>query len=90
MSGLQTIWRGSALNCASTGNEIILLNSSVGDETCNDEMITGRVIRHEDNYTSQLQVFLSSDLIGKIIECASDNGSQIIPISNTILDIRTW
>ena len=67
MAGKGTIWRGSAFDCYSTGNEITLLNSSVCDETCNDGMITGWVnIKHErNNYTSQLNVILSSDLIGK-------------------------
>ena len=88
MTGKGTIWRGSAFNCASSGNEITLLNSSVGDETCNGGMISGRVIKHErNNYTSQLNVIFSTDLIGRIIECASDNGSQIA-IFNTILDMR--
>ena len=76
MSGLGTIWRGSAFNCDSNGNEIFLLNHS-NEETCNGGMITGRVIRCEnDSYTSQLNVILSSDLIGRVIECASYSGSQ--------------
>ena len=88
MNGLFIIWRGSAFDCASSGNEMILFNSSVGVETCNDGMITGRVIKHEGNsYTSQLNVTFSSDLIGRVIECASDNGSQI-GIFNTTLG--TW
>ena len=88
MTGRGTIWRGNAFNCASTGNEINLFNSSVGDQTCNSGIITGRVIKHERNtYTSQLDVVFSSDLIGRTIECASDNGSQIA-VFNTILDIR--
>ena len=88
MTGRGTIWRGSAFNCDSSGNEIILLNSSDDDETCNGGMITGQVIRREgNNYTSQLNVVFSSDLIGRTIECASDNGSQIT-VFNTILNIR--
>ena len=92
MNGLLTIWRGSALNCASTGNEINLLNSSDGDQTCNGGMITGQVIKHEgNNYTSQLNVTLSFDLISRVIECASNNGSEnLIGIFNTTLDIRMW
>ena len=35
--GKGTIWRGSAFNCDSSSNEIILLNSSVGDQTCNSQ-----------------------------------------------------
>ena len=88
MSGSSTIWRGSAFNCASSENEIQILNNNVSSETCNDGMITGRVIRRQDNnYTSQLNVTLSSNLIGKSVECASNNGSEPVAISNTILDI---
>ena len=91
MSGIGTIWRGSAINCDSSNSEIYLLNHS-DERTCNGGMIIGRVIRHENgSYTSQLNVILSSDLIGKVIECASNNGSQNpIEMFNTILDIRTW
>ena len=93
MSGLGTIWRGSALNCTSSNNEINFLESNIigdHDQTCNNGMIIGRVIKHEGtNYTSQLNVTLTSDLIGQIIECASDNGSQIA-IFNTTLHIRKW
>ena len=90
MTGKGTIWRGSAFNCASTGNEINLFNSSVGDQTCNSGMITGQVIKHErNNYISQLNVVFSTDLIGRTIECASDNGSQIA-VFNTMLDICKW
>ena len=90
MSRLQTIWTGSALNCGSGGNEILLLNSTPDNEPCNNEinMITGRVIkREEDNYTSQLNIILSSDLIGKNIECVSGNGTHSTAISNITLDI---
>ena len=92
MNELQTIWGGSAFNCGSTGNEINIRISTARDEICNKGLITGRVIeREEGNYTSQLTIILSSDLIGKNIECASNNGSHYnIAISNTILDIRTW
>ena len=70
--------------------KLTYFNSSVGDETCNSGMITGRVIEHERNhYTSQLNVVFSSDLIGQTIECASDNGSQIA-VFNTMLDVCKW
>ena len=91
MNGLGTAWRGSAFNCASSGNEINLLVNNIGDLTCNDGLIIGRVIKREgNNYTSQLNVTLSSNLIGQIIECTSDNGSQRTPIFNITLDIRKW
>ena len=94
MSGLGTIWRGSAFNCTSSGNEINFLESSITgdhDRMCNNGLISGRVIKIEgNNYTSQLNIILRSDLIGHIIECASYNGSYTTIISNTILDIRKW
>ena len=91
MNELSTTWRGSAFNCPSSSNGILVLNSTVGSEPCNNEMIIVRIIRRkDDNYTSQLNVILSSDLIGKSIECASYNGSHYITISNTTLDIRMW
>jgi hypothetical protein len=90
MSELITIWTGSAFTCSSSNNEIYLTNSSAADETCNDEMITGQIIKREgNNYTSQLNVTLSSDLTGKI-ECVSNNGSQTVEISNTSIDICMW
>ena len=91
MSGLGTIWRGNAINCDSSSSEIYLLNY-YDEGICNGGMITGRIIRREnDSYTSQLNVILSSDLIGRVIECASNNGSQnLIGIFNTTLDIRMW
>ena len=91
MSGSATIWRGSAFNCASSDNEIQLLNNTAGNETCNYGMITGRVIRRQDNnYTTQLNVILSSNLIGKTVECASNNGSEPVTISNTILAVGMY
>ena len=90
MSGSATIWRGSAFNCASSNNEIHLTKSSVDDNNiCNRGMIKVQVIGHNENisYTSQLNVTLSTDLIGQTIECLGHNGSDIMEISNTTLDI---
>ena len=90
MNGSLTIWRGSALNCASAMNEINFRVSTVEDQTCNNKMIIGQVIKREDdNYTSQINVILSSNLTGKKIECGSHNGSHYLAIFNTTLDIQT-
>ena len=92
MNGLATSWNGSAFSCANSQSEIRFFNITATDETCNDGMITGRVIRHQDNnYTSQVNVTASTDLTGKSIECArlSDDGSKSVIFIKT-LDIGMW
>ena len=88
---LGIIWRGSAFNCDNRNNEMLLYRTSQASE-CNNGMISGRIVRLKDtSYTSQLDVTLRSDLIGKIVECAGNNGTDSeIAISNTTLDIRMW
>ena len=81
-----TVWRGSAFNCL--GNDINLLHSSIGSGigTCNNGAIVAQKLRATDGfYTSQLNVTISSDVIGKSVECAyvyaqttSRIGAQII------------
>lgn len=89
--GSGTIWRGSAFNCASSNNEIYLLESRFDSATCNNGMITGSVAQNDEAsrfYTSQLSVTVSSDLNGKNVSCAQDNGSTT-EIGSTILHITT-
>ena len=73
-----TIWRGTAFNCLS--GEIVLLHNqftsdsdegvSTHDE-CNNGSIQGYSVRAENGcFISQLSVVMTSDLIGKSIECA--------------------
>ena len=81
MRGLGTVWRGNAFDCASSDNEIYLLESHFDSSerssiTCNNGMITGRINRIDGGfYTSQLSVTVSSDLIGKNVSCAQSDGS---------------
>ena len=83
-----TIWRGTAFNCPSNGNEIYLWETSTGSNICNKGMITGRIVRVDENsYTSQINVTLNSDLTGQTIECAYDNGTGPESITNRTLDI---
>ena len=99
MSGLGTVWRGSAFNCANRNNEIFLLDNNFGSmdgnplSECNNGAITGQVIGVEEGfYTSQLSVTVSSDLIGKTIECAYDNGSgstELEVIGSSAIGITT-
>ena len=86
--GVGIIWRGTAFNCPSIGNEIYLLETSISVSTCNKGMVTGRIVRvRENNYTSQLNVTLGSDLIGQTVECAYDDGTGSQIIANRTLDI---
>ena len=76
-----TIWRGTAFNCLS-GEIALLLNQFTSDSDehvsthgeCNNGSIQGYSVRAENGcYTSQLSVVMTSDLIGKSIECTYDN-----------------
>lgn len=89
-----TVWQlGTAFN----PNEcmISLVHSQFGTERafgrCNDESIVGRGIRAENNssYTSQLNVTVSCDMIGKKfnIECVHDDGRTSTTIENTTLNL---
>ena len=68
--------------CIRDSNEIVLLHSRFESNTgtlrmCSNGAIVGRSLRVEDNggYTSQLNVTVSSDMIGESIECAHDHGT---------------
>ena len=80
-----TIWTGDFFHC-SNGKRVVelrhhqLSNAQGGGasntRTCNDGNIVGRLIRVENgSFTSQLNVTLTSDIVGKSIECAYDNGT---------------
>ena len=83
MGGLGTVWSGSAFNCENSANEMVLLHRRFGlsdrdyTKTCNNGAISGRGVRVSDDfYTSQVNVTISRDLIGKTIECAHYSGSS--------------
>ena len=71
------IWRGSAFDCSTKNNEINLnfgrFSSAAG--VCNNGSIQARSIMGVEYnlYTSQLNITVSSDMIGKTIECVHDN-----------------
>ena len=83
-----TVWQGTAFDCASKNNEILLLHNRFEteggtSEECNNGAIVGRSLRVEGNrYTSQLTVFVSPDMIGGTIDCAVDNGDISTVISS--------
>ena len=80
-----TVWRGSALDCPETNNEITLLHSgnSTVQGSCNGGALTATIIRIERNsYTSQLTVNVSADMIGLNITCSYDSGGDTIEIDS--------
>ena len=80
-----TLWMGDFFHCPNGRQEIQLLHSDFtngrGEEAystqiCNNGDVVGRNIRGENgSFTSQLYVTLTSDIAGKTIECAYDNGT---------------
>ena len=104
-SGLGTVWSGSVFNCPSSSNEIYLLESSFNQneslntgsslnlETCNNGMITGRVVRIDETsgfYTSQVSIaVLSSELTGKNVSCTQNNGSTTELIGSAPIILTT-
>ena len=67
-----TVWRGSVFNCS--GNDINILHNPLisGVGTCNNGAIVAQKLtdRATDGfYTTQLNVTISPDVIGKSVEC---------------------
>ena len=91
--GVFTVWGGSAFQCA--GNEITLPNSEFGAvpppaAVCNNGQIIGRGISQQNNcYTSQLNITLGEELIGRNVMCGIDDGQQLTTIDNIVLATPT-
>ena len=96
--GGATVWRGTALNCTMSDHEIVLLHSRFESDTgtlrmCSNGAIVGRSLRVENNggYISQLNVTVSSDMIGESIECAHDHdGATDMIRSSTLTATGTY
>ena len=92
-----TIWDGSALDCPSRANEIILRHSQFAfppgtSGSCNDGAIVARSIGVETNnfcFISELNITVSSSLHSKTILCihASSLSLRIIGISTIAIII---
>ena len=89
-----TLWRGSAFDCPSTTNEIVLRHSlfsgpagAFGD--CTNGTIVGRSLRVEGNcYISQLSVTVSLNLNDATVQCVYDTGSPpMIPINTSRISV---
>ena len=89
-----TVWRGSAFDCQSSGNEIFLLHSDFMGSTvitCNGGQIIGRSLEVTNNcYASQLEVNITTEMEGRTVECAYESGSSAeVIIGSSQLSITT-
>ena len=91
--GGATIWRGSALSgCEPNNEEILLLHSrfNMSNGTfgvCNNGNIVGQSVEIKgSNYTSQLNVIVTLDIIGKTIMCINEAASETVQFSVTIMN----
>ena len=75
--------------------KIVLHHSEFNNDreaiTCNNNSIIGRSLKIENGsrYTSQLQVTFSSELVGGIIECLCDNGTDISSVGNITINVKS-
>ena len=81
-----TVWRGNFFDCS---NGIILLHDSdrftLEKKDCNDGSIVAQgLIIDGDNYTSQLNITMNSDINGESIECYYNFDEEIFVGSLTI------
>lgn len=99
ISGIgRTIWTGTGFrNCPGNVDRIILRHnqfSSLGGAigTCNSGTIVGQSIgvQDADCYISQLDVFVTSDIVGTTIVCSHDNGSaEFMEVGRSTLTTTT-
>ena len=93
-AGGATVWMGTALDCPYY-NEITLLHSLYKSGrgafgSCNDRAIVAQSLGVEDSYyTSQLNVTVTSNTIGKTIICenALNLTNSVVQFSTTIKNI---
>lgn len=81
-----TVWTGDFFAHCPNNKTVMILQHEVAetsdselnfiDQVCNNGNIVGWIVRVENGvYTSQLNVMLTSDIVGRSIECAYDNGT---------------
>ena len=78
IEGWGTVWRGTAFDCENSNDEIVLLHSRFFNGTggiCNNGTIVGQDIRIDNDtyYVSQLSVSVTSDIVGKTVECVHES-----------------
>ena len=88
-----TVWHGSAFSKCLPGQEISLLHSQfTGSRTarrdCNNGLIVAQSITVKNGfYVSQLNITVTSDVIGKKVLCAYDTNSNFTTIGSLNLAI---
>ena len=86
-----TVWKGTAFDQC-TSDELNLLHSQFGTQVqpilkCNNGFITGRgLIVEEGCYASELTITVSSDMIGKTIQCIHYDVNREILIGTLTLN----
>ena len=88
--GQLTVWKGTAFDCPSDANSIILSHSDDSDSVtikqCNNGLIMANLVNENNGYyISQLNITVSSGLIGLTVECFHDDGRDEILIGNTTI-----
>ena len=88
-----TVWHGSAFDCS--GNEISLIHilyNSIESHVicaygeCNNGAIVAKGIRIENGtYISQLNVSISTDMIGRSIECFEDTIYSTLLVGSAVI-----
>ena len=75
--GGATLWNGTAFNCAIILLHHYYLSTDGAIGSCNNGTIVGRSLSVEgNNYTSQLNVTVTSDTAGETIMCFHYNGND--------------
>lgn len=97
--GGNTIWNGSAFNCPSnsdsSNNQILLRHSGFGIGSnsmgiCNGGAITGEGVSSKGGYfTSQLNVIVSSNLVGQQVSCYHENGSAELLVGTATIELSS-
>ena len=78
-----TVWDGSAFNCPSTSNRVVLLHSQFNmpggaQALCNAGEIVGKSLHGDGEFfTSQLNVTASVDLNNTTIRCGSASALEV-------------
>ena len=91
-----TLWRGSALdNCR--GQEISLLHYQFTSvrKTCNNGSIVAKGQELDSvngSYTSQLNITVTCDMIGKTVECIHDDIQNITTVDSFNITVpgKSW
>ena len=79
-----TVWTGTAFDCLSTNNMIILLHDSTMIKQCGS--IKANIISEGNGYyTSQLNIAVRPEFIGETVECIYNDGRTDMSVGNMII-----